>query len=194
MAPSDLTQMIDLYLGQPDLNGRLTPDPQESRLYRLRLNRNARMLVADDLRNQGIEPRDRASLGFQRWLDDDEPGIALTFDQALALEQRDLTFITPVHPLARAAARHWSNQREPLLARLTVESDSVPPGRYLFACDLWETVAVHSEVQIVSHVWDIDRWSPDTTVASSLVSLLSRSTTGEPGEYANVEVSEFRHR
>jgi len=178
VGPSELSQMIDHYLGQPDLSGRLTLDSQDDRLYRMRLNKSARMLILDGLRAENVESRDRASLGFQRWLDGDEPLLPLTFDQSLALEQRELTFITPVHPLARIAADYWGNQHQPLLARLTAKSDAIPPGNYVFACDLWETLAVNPEVQIVTHAWDIDRWAPDVAVAAHLISLLSKTGVG----------------
>jgi ATP-dependent helicase HepA len=156
----------------------------------MRLNRTARSQVSDDLRDWGIDQRDRAGLGFQRYLDGDESILELTFDQALALNRRELTFVTPVHPLARGAVRYWTSQSSPLLSRLTVHSDVVPPGRYLFACDLWESVAVQSEVLIVSHVWDLERWCPNATVASSLTTLISHTEQAEASEGLDTETLE----
>lgn len=177
VAPAELVQMIDRYLDQPDMGGRLLPDPQEPRLYRLRVNRSARGQISDDLRAMGIEPRDRTSVLFQRFLDGDEPLLPVTFDQAFALDRRDLVFVTPVHPLARVATRYWTRQQTPMVARLLVESDDQPAGRYLFICDLWETIAMHPEVRIVAHAWDIDRAIPAPSVAAGLIALLAHAET-----------------
>ena len=173
VAPSDLAQMIELYLDQPDLGGRLAPDTDDRRLFRLRLNREGRQLLARTLRDG--EARDRTTAAFLRWLDADDPYLLLTFDQELALEQRDLTFVTPIHPLTRLAVQRWAADHTPLVSRLRITTKAVLPGTYLFTCDLWETIALRAGVQLVSHVWSIDRAEPDDEVASQLLRLLSQA-------------------
>ena len=171
VAPADLAQMIDRYLQHSNLGGRLTPDATEPKLQRLRLNREARTFLGETVRKDEI--RNRTSAAFLRWLDGNEPNLALTVDQETALERRDLTFVTPVHPLTRAATRYWGAIETPLVACLSLETDLVPPGTYLFACDLWEKIAIAPEVQLINYVWDIDRQRPCDDVLNRLLLALS---------------------
>jgi superfamily II DNA or RNA helicase len=169
VAADDLAQMIGLFLERDEINGRITPDAGDARLHRLRLSRAGRERLATAMR--ASEHLGRASVNFMRWLDGDEQTLPITFSQELAFEQRDLTFVTPLHPLARMAASTLGTGDEPLVAQLVVATDSVPPGDYLIAADLWETLAIHPEIQLVCHAWSFAARQPLAEVR--LVSLLA---------------------
>ena len=47
-----------------------------------------------------------ATVDFKRWLGGSEARLTLTYDRKTALDQRNLPFITPVHPLAKAAIKY----------------------------------------------------------------------------------------
>jgi hypothetical protein len=133
-----------------------------------------RSKLADELRQ--IELHNRAGQSFLNWLNSDSQHLALTFDQELALDRRDLAFVTPIHPLALLAMHFWMADTSPLAAPLVIESDAVAPGRYIFICDLWETIAIHSEVQLVSRAWSLDRAEPDDGLAAGLLPLLLQAS------------------
>ncbi|MBI5387154.1 MAG: hypothetical protein HZA90_21000 [Verrucomicrobia bacterium] len=147
IALDELRDMIQLFLARPEFGGALEPDREQPVVYRLRLNKEARAALAGRLRSW--QPRDRSLTAFRRWLDGAEPYLLVTFDQATAVEHRELSFITPVHPLARLATEAFKHRQQPFAAPLRVKNAEVPAGIYVFACDLWETVAIRPELRLV---------------------------------------------
>ncbi len=75
--------------------------------------------------------------------------VVLTFDQAAAAEHREVEFVTPVHPLARAATAEWARKPDALLGALRLTTDRVEPGLYVFVCEVWETIAVRPDLRLV---------------------------------------------
>lgn len=173
IAPNQLRSMIQYFLTQPEHGGALEPDRENPTLFRLRLNKEVRTAFANKLR--AWQPPDRALTFFRRWLDGSEPQLRVTFDQATALERRDLPFITPVHPLARLAIEGLKRARLPLSASLRINTDEIPAGTYVFSCDLWETVAIRPEVRLVLLAWDLAREREIPELRQKLLLLLSRS-------------------
>jgi ATP-dependent helicase HepA len=170
VSPEDLRQMITKFLEDPAIGGRLTPDSQQPGFDRIRLNKEGRLTLLEKVRSLGRQ--DRPTIAFTRWLEGDDPHLLLTFDQKTALEQRHVPFVTPVHPLARVAIAHWGNAAEPLVSKLAVRAEAAP-GKYLFVCELWESVAVKPEIRLVGLAWDLDNFQIAPEVSSSLIRLLN---------------------
>jgi ATP-dependent helicase HepA len=172
VSPNELRAMIAFFAEQSFLGGKLEQDKQDPNLFRLRLNQEARARLAHQLRNR--QPTDRSLAEFRRWLDAGETNLLLTFSQEVALERRDLPFITPVHPLARLATEHLKQRHKPLAAWLRVRSATVPSGTFVFACDLWETVAITPGIQIVGLAWDLKKNRPAEEISAQLLPLLAQ--------------------
>jgi hypothetical protein len=85
---------------------------------------------------------------FQRALEAADD-VQLTFHQSTAVERRDVEFLTPVHPLARAATAHWIQEDKPLVGAFRLATDRVPPGTYIFVCEVWETIAARPDLRLV---------------------------------------------
>ena len=169
----DLAHMIDLYVKQDAIGGRITPLSRKPKHHQLRLNEDARAAV---LRNvDALNRFDRATLDFKRWLSGSEPYFTLTYDPETALEHRELPFITPIHPLAKAAIRYCTDLSTPLVARLSLKDSELRAGTYFFALEVWETLGVRSEVRLKTFVWDINRQNMLTEI-SSLMPLLEDSS------------------
>ncbi len=199
IAPDELRTMIQFFLTRPEYGGALEADRDKPAQFRLRLNKEARAALAQKLRSW--LPPDRALTAFRRWLDGAEPHLLVTFDQATAVEYRELPFITPVHPLARLATEALKHPPQSLAARLRVNSTDVPAGIYVFVCDLWETVAVRPEVRLVPLAWSLSGQCSAPDVARRLLLLLNRTETavtpvsGLPGvELAIAGLDECIHR
>ena len=189
IAPGDLRGMIQFFLGRSPYGGALEADKQNPTLFRLRLNKEARVVLADKLRRW--QPPDRSLTAFRRWLDGAEPHLLVTFDQATAAERRDMPFITPVHPLARLATEELKSGGKALRACMRAQSVEFPVGIYVFTCDLWETIAVRPELRLVSTVWDTDSQREVTEMSSHLLRLLScaESCDGDSIDAALVDSS-----
>lgn len=174
VSPDDLAHMIKQYVQQDSVGGGLTASSRKPVYHQLRLNENARAVVLSHVST--INHYDRTTADFKRWLGGSEPRLSLTFDRQTALEQRDLPFITPIHPLAKAAIKCWKDVLKPLVARLSLTDSELRTGTYLFALDLWETVAARPEVRLKSFAWDVNRKEVSTEVSSSLLSQIKRAS------------------
>ena len=173
VSPDELRALITFFVEQPDCGGKLEPDKQTPGLFRLRLNQQARASLANQLRNW--QPTDRSLTKFRRWLDGGDPNLAVTFSQQLALERRELPFITPVHPLARLATEHLKQRTKPLAAHLSVQIADVRAGSYVFVSELWETISIRPEIRLVSVAWSLSerRLAPD--MSDRLLGLLKQA-------------------
>ncbi|MHC5730855.1 MAG: hypothetical protein ACYTXY_43485, partial [Nostoc sp.] len=138
----------------PTLGGQITVDSRDSGLHQLRLNKDGRGELLKKVRS--LKQSDRSTVTFIRWLEGDDRHWLFTFDQKTALEQREIPFITPIHPLARVAIAHLASIDEPLVTQVAIHDNTMPLGQYLFVCDLWETVAVRPEVRLVGKAWNLD--------------------------------------
>lgn len=173
VTPYELTAMIAFLVEQPALGGKLEADRETPGLHRLRLNREARSTLARQLRD--LHLIDRSAGEFRRWLEGSEPQLLLTFDQQTALERRDLPFITPVHPLARLSTAALKPLQKPLSTHLKVQNSAISAGTYLFACDLWETVAITPEIRLVNLAWSLEERCLAPELANQLLRLLAQA-------------------
>lgn len=177
VSAAELRAMVEAFLSEPEIAGKLSPEPSESGLYRLRIGKEGRTHLLQ--RARALNRQDRPTLTFIRWLETGERHLTLTFDQSTAVEHREVPFVTPVHPLARLAVEHWSGMSDPLCARLRVQDTEVSPGRYIFVCELWETLAVKPEVRLVGFAWDLNEGRTCPRVSSSLVRLLAKASASQ---------------
>jgi len=105
IAPEDLFELLSLFLQNDLVNGKLTQDGQ---LYRLRIPKDGRITLINRLNYLGL--RDRQTRSFREWLErEGHEAMILTFDQLTAVEQRQVEFITAVHPLIRLAINYLNN-------------------------------------------------------------------------------------
>lgn len=157
IAPEDLFELLSLFLQHDRVNGRLAQDAQSPSIYRLRIPKDGRGNVINRLNNLGL--RDRQTKSLRQWLDrEGSETLLLTFDQATAVDQRQIEFITPVHPLIRLAVSELQDTNVPLTTSLTLKGDH--SGDYLGILELWESIAVRPEVRIAYFAWDLDNLEP----------------------------------
>lgn len=175
VSPADLRVMIAFFVAKPEFGGALEAERNEPEIYRLRLNKEARQALAQRLRSR--KKSNRSTQLFRRWLEDTEPFLLLTFDQKTALEQRDLPFVTAVHPLAQLAVDDLKPSDEPIFTHLSLSSDHAPAGIYVFVCDLWETKALRPEIKLLTTIWNVSENQPAQFTAAQLLQLLSQAET-----------------
>jgi len=177
ISSNDLRVMIEEYLTQPAIDGRISPDGRQASVERLILRREGRVELQSHLST--VARHDRQATEFRRWLGGNQPHLLVTFDQDTALEHRDIPFITPVHPLAKLAIEFWQSKIDPLVSALAVQDDMAPAGRYLFVCDLWRTVAVNPEVRLICLAYDLKREEVSERVSTELLRLIEHAAPPE---------------
>jgi len=118
----------------------------EKQEKRLRLSQEARNVV---LRNLQQLPRQSSPVfrEWEKWLKGSSPFLPITFDAAYAVEKRDITFLTAIHPLAQQAAQTFK-KNEVLYTAFSVVDPSLTPGIYHFGIWLWQKVGIRDEVTL----------------------------------------------
>ena len=173
VSPDDLAHMIKLYVEQNNIGGGLNTISHNPVYHQMRLNENARAAVLRQV--NALDQYDRTTVDFKRWLSGSESRLKLTFDRQTALEERDLPFITPIHPLAKAAMTYWTDVSTPLVARLSVRDSELVAGEYFFAVEQWETLGVQPEFRLKTFIWDLNLEELSTDL-SSLLPILERAS------------------
>jgi superfamily II DNA or RNA helicase len=141
VSPEDLERLISSFMAGPSVGGRLVK--AEAGLFRLRLRGPARARLSDALVGGAVDTPQ--SIKLQRRLDDDD--LRFTFDDEIAADRRDVEFVTPVHPLARAAAAAEKSSVVSIMA-LVAAREGLERGTYEFRTELWEHIAARPDRQL----------------------------------------------
>lgn len=141
LAPDRLANLIERYLDSVGAVNLARPLNRKS-IANLQLAQEVRNHLLADFR--ALKLTGATAVSWERWLKGSEPNLSVTFDQKTAEDRRDLTFITPTHPLARQAAVCLEPQVAMNGAMLT-RSDTVPPGRYPYAIYQWRKLGLKED-------------------------------------------------
>ena len=166
LSPSSIKGAVATYLA--DRLGTETDHILGDRpLKTLRLSQEARNRLLEDYRRlpRSIEPVARE---WEKWLKGGQTTLAVTFDQDTAAENPKAVHLSVLHPLVRQAARHL-DLNEPAFCSVSVKSEAVSPGTYLFAIYRWSMRGVKPDQSLVAVCGD-------AAVETSLFSLLQKAT------------------
>jgi superfamily II DNA or RNA helicase len=151
LRPEAIERLVNLYLERKLGMGR-TPILGQAPAKTLRLAAEARRRLSGPRR--GIR-NNLAEREWEAWLRGDQPTLGVTFEREAALEDRSLTFITPVHPLTQAAAALLSADDEVNVA-LAVRDGDVAPGQHPFAIYQWTFSGLKEDALLVPVVADAE--------------------------------------
>lgn len=170
-----LEELIRRYVTQPPVSGHLDRLPGD--LLRLRLPQAARTeLLASLSRHEASLGGIRAVQQLRHWLNEKDSSLLLTFSDEAASHDRAIAFLTATHPLVRLAVSALAPaQDQQLRAHLRVVDPNLPEGRYVFACDTWETIAVRPEFRTMPFVVDAARLTASRAVEDRLFGLLANA-------------------
>ncbi|HEX8534406.1 MAG TPA: helicase-related protein [Allosphingosinicella sp.] len=164
LEPAALERLVAIHLERVLDAGR-TPILGQGPAKTLRLSAEARRRLLPK-RGRGSRPT-AAEREWEAWLRGDQPVLPLTFDRETANADRDIAFITPVHPLVQAAARSLPSD-EQVTVSLAVESTTLPAGTHPFAIYQWTLSGLREDAMLVPV-------TADEEVRRSFVDLLSHA-------------------
>ena len=110
----------------------------ERPLKTLRLSQDARTILLRDLQKL---PRQNAIAyrEWENWLKGAEQHLAITFESDCATEHPEAAFVMPLHPLVKQAATALLfDMDKKATAKLKVQTNEVPVGRYEFVIYQWQ--------------------------------------------------------
>lgn len=159
LTQKNLQNLIEQYLTDRLGNGDYLVG--DSEIKQIRLSAEARFKIREDFRKL---PGGR-SLVRQKWenyLKGKSPMHTITFDAEAANKERSCFFITPMHPLAKQAAAHYS-MNDKAYIRLQYVSDELPAGRYHFSVYAWNYVGInpHFKMMLVCDNEKVSKDLPD---------------------------------
>jgi ATP-dependent helicase HepA len=141
LKPPMVVNLVASYLENlPGVEG--VPGIREKKIVTLRLPREAREALLGDF--TALDLGGVTANSWSRWLRGTDSTLAITFEPATADDRRDLTFVTPMHPLARQAARACS-PTGPLGTVVNAASPDLEPGRYPYAIYRWKKLGLKED-------------------------------------------------
>ncbi len=120
----------------------------ERPLKTIRLSQDARTILLRDLQKL---PRQNASAyrEWENWLKGADQHLAITFESDCATEHPEAAFIMPLHPLVKqAAAALLSETDQRAVAKLKVQTNEVPAGRYEFVIYQWQFHGIREDLAL----------------------------------------------
>ncbi|MCZ7535050.1 MAG: SNF2-related protein [Acidimicrobiia bacterium] len=115
---------------------------------------------------------------------------SITFDQDVAAERRSISFITPLHPLARAASTDLAlDPGEVLVSHLRLNAEQTVVEPCVYVIELWETIALRSETRLVIATAPLAGGPIDLDLGDRLLGLLPHSApaTAPTATYGNLD-------
>jgi len=120
----------------------------ERSLKTLRLSQEARTILLRDLQKL---PRQNAIAyrEWEKWLKGTDQHLSMTFESDCATEHPDAAFVMPLHPLVKqAAAALLLDMDQKAIAKLKVQTNEVPAGRYEFVIYQWQFHGIREDLAL----------------------------------------------
>ena len=186
LTPNSLKKCVDAYLASiTEIDG--TYWLGESPLKRLRLNQATRDRLLRD-QSTPSNQTDSVSLKWERWLKGNNPLLKVTFDQQIAADDPDSTYLNILHPLVRQAARH-NLQDQIAHVNLHAVSTDAKAGTFAFCIYKWRKTGVRSDEFTVAVTTDPNL---DDSILQLLQVAVDDTTSDKPDDAA-IELISARH-
>ena len=145
--PQSMNEMVnafmDDYLGQGEyIRGK-------SEAKTLRLAADKRRLLLDDLKSMQLPTNNNAVKLWKAYLKSDKPVLPVTFDSNYAKDNRNVAFLTQMHPLVMDAAAYES-KKFPCNVSIRVADPEIPSGEYEFLIYAWKYVGLRPDIKLIA--------------------------------------------
>ncbi|MDK2828008.1 MAG: ATP-dependent helicase HepA, partial [Clostridium butyricum] len=140
----DMTEMfLNDYLGEGEyIRGK-------SELKSLRLAVDKRHQLLSEFRKKQIINNNNSSKLWGAYLKSDKPTLQVTFDSVCAKDNRNVTFLTQMHPLVIQAAEYES-KKFPCEIGISVNDTELLSGDYEFLIYAWKYVGLRPDIKMVA--------------------------------------------
>ena len=152
----------------------------------LRLSVSARAQVLEDARKLPLK-KNAVGRAWGEYLNGHDPKHLITFESAVAEQERECFFITPMHPLAKQAAAYFRTSERAYVS-VNYYSNVLPEGKYLFSVYAWKFLGLNPHSKMVT-VCEDDR------VAQELADILTNiQDTAKGKETADADWSALEEK
>ncbi len=144
LSPHSLQFLVERYLNER--LGKKTYIWGNDDVKTLKLSVDARNVIKQDFRKLS-HVRSMVKQVWEQYLKGTSPNLKITFLQEAAEKNRDVQFITTVHPLVKQAAKYFETS-EQLNINIAMHSDTIKPGTYPFSIYVWKYIGIKPKVKI----------------------------------------------
>lgn len=153
ISPRNIYDMVNLFM--EDMLGEGEYILGKSEIKTMRLSNDKRQQLLDNLRNINIVNANNALKLWKAYLKSNEPMLKVTFDGMTAKDERNVTFLTQMHPLVKQAAA-FESKKFPCEIALSVTSEDIRSGDYVFLVYAWTYVGLRPDIKLIAVSDDAD--------------------------------------
>lgn len=144
LSPRSLQVLVEMYLEAR--SGKKDHIIGEGPSKKIRLAKSVRTAVREDyLKLGGVANTQRKK--WDAYLKGNDTMHDITFDAEYAKMDKNVFFITPMHPLVKQAARYFSTN-EPVNVSVSYSTDEIAPGKYNFAIYAWNYIGENPRFEL----------------------------------------------
>ena len=147
ISPQSLNELLNTFLDDYLGKGEYLRGKQDGKT--LRLAADKRQLLLEGLMKMPLSNNNHAAKLWKAYLKSDKPVLQVTFDSQYAKDNRDVTFLTQMHPLVTQAAAYESKIFPCDLAIRMTEAE-IEPGDYEFLIYAWRYVGLRPDIRLVA--------------------------------------------
>ncbi len=147
--PESISNLVDTYLVDVLGDGEYIRGNKVNELKTMRISGEKKQILIDSMKSAVPVNNNNARKLWNAYLKSNSAQLKVTYDAATAKDNRDVTFLTQIHPLVLMAANHESKVL-PCNIGVSVFDKSIPSGDYAFRIYAWKYVGLKPDIKLVA--------------------------------------------
>ena len=145
--PQSLNELLNIFMDDYLGQGEYLRGKQDGKT--LRLAADKRQLLLEDLLKMPLSTNNHATKLWKAYLKSDKPVLSVTFESQYAKDNRNVAFLTQMHPFVAQAAAYES-RNFPCDLAVRIADPEVGPGDYEFLIYAWRYVGLRPDIRLVA--------------------------------------------
>lgn len=147
--PENISNLVDSFLVDFLGDGEYVRTNKINELRTMRIAGEKKQLLIDNLKSLELINNNNALKLWNAYLKSTSAQLKITYDAQTAKDNRDVAFLTQMHPLVLQAANHQSKQL-PCEIGIKVCDDTIPAGDYEFLIYAWKYVGLRPDIKLIA--------------------------------------------
>ena len=149
ITPDSLSDLVDNFLTDLLGDGEYIRANKVNELRTMRISGEKKQILNNDFKQLSIANSTNATRIWNAYLKSSYSQVRVTYDSITAKENRDVIFITQMHPLVLQAAKYESKML-PCKIGIRVKDDSIKAGDYEFIIYAWKYVGLRPDIKLMA--------------------------------------------
>jgi len=147
ITPESVREMVTVFM--KDFLGEANYIRGKGDVSNLKLSSEKKQLLLENLKTgEGVNSNNAMKL-WNAYLRAGATNLKITFDSTVAKDNRDVTFLTQMHPLVKQAAS-FESAKFPCKIAISVANDDIAIGDYAFLIYAWNYVGLRPDIKLVA--------------------------------------------